>query len=291
MGWRRLSSRGMWGAESNGHKPRAMQLATASLGPLPQRFYQRKAIQPLVWALLFSCGVHGLLLLQTFLFKTSQSTVDSTKALVIRWLTLPPAIPPQPSPLPEVSVKTPASNSQLKPIKHAQAATKVRAINNQPPALPNEATRTGSKEPNIARPAPQANAQPSLAHDSAHPAAPSSAPSASPSASPSPDASASPEPSPTKQLPQLDLSQATLARAATQASASSLAYKARVHTGLEPEPPASVFAKRIASAAIPNCLSGSTDGEGQPLAGPSGNILYLPKMARDAILGKCKLMP
>jgi outer membrane biosynthesis protein TonB len=270
-----------------------MQHASAALRCIPQRFMQRKAVHPVVWTLLFSCAVHGLLLLQTFLFKTSQPINDSAKALVVRWLAPPPAIPMQANPQREPTANTPASHSQLKPIKQAQAATKVRAVNSQPSAQPNESSNTASQEPPIARPAPQAKDQPDPAQNSTLQAAPTASPSANPSADAGTGAGAgaTQASSSTKQLPQLDLSQANLKRAATQASTSSLAYKARVHTGLEPEPQARIFAKNLAAAAIPNCLSHSNDGEGQPLAGPSGNLLYLPMMARDAILGKCKMMP
>jgi hypothetical protein len=267
-----------------------MQLASAAFRGMPQRFMQRKAVHPVVWALLFSCAVHGVLLLQTFLFKTHQSTTDSAKVLVVQWLAPPPAIPMQPSPLQELTGNSPASHSQLKPTKQSQAAIKVRAVESQPPTQPNETTPSASQEPPIARSALQANDQLDHAPNSALPAAPSASPSASPSADADAGAGFTQASSSTKQLPQLDISQANLKRAATQASASSLAHKARAHTGLEPEPQARIFAKNLAAAAIPNCLSHSNDGEGQPLAGPSGNILYLPMMARDAILGKCKLM-
>jgi hypothetical protein len=181
----------------------------------------------------------------------------------------------------------PASTFPKKPVKYPQATAKLRAVDSQPTAQPKEASRTASQNLSIATPTPQASTESRLANDSAPQAAPSTSSSTSPSTNPG----TNPEPSAAKQRPQLDLSQANLARAATQANASSLAYKARVHTGLEPEPQARVFAKRLAAAAIPNCLSSSTDGEGQPLTGPSGNILLLPLMAHDAILGRCKMTP
>jgi hypothetical protein len=239
-----------------------MQLSTATPGPQPQGIYLRRAVHPVVWALLFSCAVHGVLLLQTFFFKTSQPPVDKAKVLVLQW-----RAPPPPIPMPEVTVSTLASSRQPMPTKRAQPTTKPSAQSTQQSAL--RAEESGPMQDST----------------------PSAAPSISPSESPPADAGTRTEPSLASPKPQLDLSQSSLARAATQASASSLAYKARVHSGFEPEPQARVFAKRIAAATIPSCWSHTQDGEGQPLAAPSGNLLLLPFTARDAFQGKCKVMP
>ncbi len=280
--WRRLSSRGLSGVKSKGLKPQAMQLATANAEPMPQRFYQRKAVHPMVWAILFSVCVHSVLLLQNFLFKAPQYTADSAKVLTVRWLA------PTPSPqLPEVTVSTPTSIHVLQPTVSLQAATKTRPVKPQQPVPPYQASRSASQEASIATPAQRANVEPGLAHDGA----PQAAPSTSPSASPSADTGTGSAPSAPNGTTRIDLSQANLARAATQANASSLAYKARVHTGLEPEAQARVFAKSIAATAIPSCWSHTQDGEGQALGAPSGNLLLLPLAARDAVLGKCKVIP
>ncbi len=258
-----------------------MLLAAASLGPMPKRSYQRKAVHPMVWALLFSFGAHSVLLLQTFLLKLSQSTVDDAKVLAVRWLA------PPPTQQPDVTAHTSASTRPLNPTGYAQAFAKTRVVKSQPPATDNEAPRAASPKPSRAMPTPRAGAEPGLGYDSALQAVPPT----SPGASLSTDAGASAAPTASKEPTQIDLSQANLARAARQANASSLAYKARVHTGLEPEPQTRVFAKRIAATAIPSCWSHTQDGEGQALVAPSGNVLLLPLAARDAVLGKCKAIP
>jgi hypothetical protein len=258
-----------------------MQLATANAGPLPQRFYQRKAVHPMVWAILFSVCVHSVLLLQTFLLKSSQSTVDNAKVLAVRWIAAPPTQQP------DVTARTPVSTRPPNTTGYAKEVTKTRALKSQPPATANEASRSVSQEPSRATPTPRAGAEPGLAYDNALQAVPP----ASPSASRSTDADPSAAPTAPKETTQIDLSQASLARAARQANAASLAYKARGHTGLEPEPQGRVFAKSIAATAIPSCWSHTQDGEGQALVAPSGNLLLLPLAARDAVLGKCKVIP
>jgi hypothetical protein len=239
-------------------------------------------MRPVVWALLLSCGVHGVLMLQTFLYQAPQTTTATDKAWVVRWLA-----PLPPTPIPEVIAPIQVPVSQARPIKSAQPATGKRATNpgkiegNRQPPLP------ASPQPSIAAPSPQASGEPGPAFNGT----PLAEPSTSPTGSQVKDAGTSAAPSTPKQIPKLDLSQANVARAATQANASSLAYKARVHTGLEPEPRAKVFAKSIAATAIPSCWSHTQDGEGQPLVAPSGNLLYLPGTARDAVMGKCKVIP
>jgi hypothetical protein len=258
-----------------------MPLATSSAGPVRQRFYQRRVVHPMVWAILFSVCVHSVLLLQTFLFKASHSTVDNATVLTVRWLA--PPLPTLPS---AVTVNTP----EFKPAKNltesVQAATKTEAVKPKQPASPIEAARSASQEPSMATPAQQANVKPALAYDGT----PQATPSISPNASPSADSGTGSAPSTTAGTTRIDLSQTNLARAAKQANASSLAYKAREHTGLEPEARARVFAKGIAATAVPSCWSDTQDGEGQALVAPSGNVLLLPLAARAAALGKCKVI-
>ncbi len=263
-------------------KPQTVQIATATPGPMPQRFRRWRAVHPVFWTLLFSCTVHGLLLIQTFRFQTTPLAAQNATVLVVRWLA-----PPPPTPAREFTVNNLASGSKRRPAQPAKTAAKASLKNAPQPAPPYETSRSESQEPSIATPPPQANAGSRPAYDSA----PKPAPSSSPSESPSTHAAASSEPSPRKQTVPLDLSLSNLARAATQTNAPSLVDIARARTGLEPEPQSRVFAKRLAAATIPSCWSHTVDGEGQPLPAPSGNLLLLPLAAREAVFGKCRAIP
>ncbi len=218
----------------------------------------------MAWAVLLSCAVHGLLLLQNILYKSSPSLPDSSKVLEVRW------IAPQPP---------------AQPIKTTVNA--VGAISSRLHAPYSQVSSSTSLQAGISFAAPQAQLGPGPSDHIAFQASPSIAPTASQPT----DADTSIEPSATQQTHPLDLSQASLARAARQANAPSLAHKARLHTGLEPETRARVFAKHMAATALPSCWSHTQDGEGQPLVAPSGNLLLLPLAARDAVSGKCKVTP
>lgn len=257
-----------------------MQLFTTAPGSQPQGIYLRRAVHPVVWALLFSCVAHGVLLLQTFAFKVSQPNLDKAQGLIVRWLAPPPPVWPA-----QAAGSTLAFSSEPKSIEPVRATAKNRANNFSPPALLSEPAL--SPQPNIATPSPPAGAEPSPIHGNA----PQAAPPTSPGARPATGSGVGAEPLATNQAPQLDLSRASLARAASESNVSSLAEKARVRIGSEPDPPARVFAKRLATAAIPSCWSDTQDGEGQPLVAPSGNLLYLPTAMRDAVVGKCKVVP
>lgn len=264
-----------------------MQVSPAA--PLSERpsLRERGPKKLALWALLWSCGVHTVLLLQPFFVNPPPTAKNQAAGLIVRWIDPAPTPPTH-----EEAIQFTEEKPRLKPEIKSQEATKKRAKHNPQSAVPSDAVSTENIRPTTDTPIPQTNVGTGTVADSTTHSAPQP-PTGAGMATHAGSASASitnPAPAQATQPAWLDLSPASLARAAKQANATSQAYQARRKVGLEPVPQAKVLAKSIASAAIPGCLSSSTDGEGQPLAGPSGSILHLPIVAYDAILGKCKII-